>query len=512
LKTPVLLLILDGWGHSDKKKFNAIANAKTPNWDYLWRNFPSTLIDASGLMVGLPKGQMGNSEVGHVSIGSGRIIHQDITRINESICTGKFHKNSVLNSTFINVKKSKNTLHVLGLLSTGGVHSHENHIFELINLAIEKGVHKICLHAFLDGRDTPPKSAKHSIQNFEKLLTNTKVECIIGSISGRYYAMDRDSNWLRTEKVYLAMVEGKGIHSSSALDALESAYSRGETDEFVQPTLISNKGNYLHKIEDNDVAIFMNFRSDRARQLTESFIRKDFIGFNRSVLPKIKFLTLTQYLENQTNDIVFPPTEVRNTLGEVLQSRRINQLRIAETEKYAHVTFFFNAGREIPFNLEDRILVKSPKVKTYDIQPEMSAFEVTKKLIFALTSSRYGCIICNYANADMVGHTGNYLSSIRAVEALDKCIGKVIEQSKKLGIHVFVTADHGNADQMVDFDTGEPHTAHTLNPVPFVYFGSKVATLSNASGKLSDISPTILELMQIDKPVEMTGSTIFKFN
>lgn len=495
---PIALIILDGFGCNASPKFNAISKANTPVWDSLLREYPHTTLAASGLAVGLPDNQMGNSEVGHLTIGAGRVQLSDLMTISTAIDNGSFKQNPVLIDALEKAKKSRRTLHILGLLSLGGVHSHEAHIHALIDLAKEKRLENILVHAFLDGRDTPPKSAKASLERLEKI-------CRVGSISGRYYAMDRDKRWERTKVAYELLTENKTAFSfNSALDALEAAYNRGETDEFVQPTIVSPGV----PIVDNDIVIFMNFRSDRARQLSTALTDPIFSGFTQCVFPKLaEFVTLTEYASTIPAKIAFPPKPLNNTLGEYLQNHHYKQLRMAETEKYAHVTFFFNGGREILFEGEDRILVPSQKVATYDRAPEMSAFELTEKLINAIHEKKYEVIICNYANADMVGHTGNFEATVRAIEALDVCLGKVLSALKTTGCEAIITADHGNAEMMFDETTHQPHTAHTLARVPFIYIG-RPASIRHEKGTLADVAPTIIHLLEQPKPTEMTGNTI----
>jgi 2,3-bisphosphoglycerate-independent phosphoglycerate mutase len=495
---PIALIILDGFGCSASLKFNAIKSAKTPVWDRLQQECPQTTLDASGSAVGLPHDQMGNSEVGHLTIGAGRVLMSDLMRISTAIENGCFKQNPVLIEAIEKAKKPGRTLHILGLLSPGGVHSHESHIHALIQFAKEKGIFNIVMHAFLDGRDTPPKSAAASLVALQKI-------CRIGSLSGRYYAMDRDKRWERTKTVYELLTENKAAFTfNSALEALEAAYHRNETDEFVQPTVIAPYAPVL----DDDVVIFMNFRSDRARQLSIALTEPDFSSFKRGVLPKLsEFVTLTEYASTIPAKIAFPANPLNNTLGEYLQNHHYRQLRIAETEKYAHVTFFFNGGREMPFEGEDRILVPSKKVATYDLAPEMSAFELTEKLIAVIHEKKYDVIICNYANADMVGHTGNFDATVNAIEALDVCLGQILEALKATGCDAIITADHGNAEMMFDETTHQPHTAHTLARVPFLYIG-RPARINHEHGTLSDIAPTIISLLGQPKPIEMTGSAI----
>ena len=509
-KKTTLLTILDGWGHSENEKGNAIKNAKKPNWDNIWKNSSHTLIEASGLMVGVPKDQMGNSEVGHINIGAGRVVEQELVRINNAIDNKDFENNTNLNEIMDKTVNTGKNLHIMGLISPGGVHSHEKHICKIIEFAINKNVKNIYLHAFLDGRDVAPKSALSSIKKLDDILTNSGKGSIL-TISGRYYAMDRDNRWDRIKKVYFAMVHGIAkFYFSSAKEALEKAYARQESDEFVEPSIIK-KNNKILKIENHDTLIFMNFRADRARQISYAFLNSDFSYFDRQKELKINFLTLTKYSDDIDCQVIFEKQKVDHSLGEVLAENNLTQLRIAETEKYAHVTFFFNGGREAPFKGEERCLIDSPKVKTYDLKPEMSAYKLTDELIRAIESQNYDVIICNYANADMVGHTGNYLASLKAIEAIDECLGKLSKIIKKVGGQFFITADHGNADEMLNLSTGDIHTAHTTNPVPFIYQGPKKAILLAHNASLSDIAPTLLESIGIKKPQIMTGKSIFKF-
>lgn len=506
---PIALIILDGWGERKAQSANAIAMAKTPIWDSLLQTYPHTTLSACGLDVGLPEGQMGNSEVGHLTMGAGRVVYQDLTRISKSIETGAFKQISLLIKTFQTARDHNQTVHLLGLLSPGGIHSHEAHLYAMIQLAVEIGVKKIVIHAFLDGRDMPPRSAKASIQALEDLISKTLsqgegINIRIGSISGRFYAMDRDKRWDRTQAVYTLLTEGKGETAASALEALEASYARGESDEFVKPTLIDPDA----LIKNNDVVIFMNFRADRARQLSYALTDPLFSGFKRIVFPKLSaFLTLTQYASDLAVEVIFPPDSLLNMLGEYLQNHHYKQLRIAETEKYAHVTYFFNGGRESSFQNEDRILIPSPKVAHYDECPEMSADFITKQLVSLIQEQRYDVIVCNYANADMVGHTGNVKATVQAIETLDRCLGAVIAALKKVGGEALITADHGNAEIMFDEKTQQPHTAHTLERVPFVYVG-RPFFITHENGNLSDIAPTLLTLMGLTPPPEMTGTPL----
>ncbi len=509
--TPVCLLILDGFGYREEVKDNAIAQAKKPNLDALWQNFPHTLINASEHYVGLPDGQMGNSEVGHLNIGAGRIVFQDIERINNSIASGEFFEHAELKPALLDIKNKGKALHILGLLSDGGVHSHQDHIHAMVEMAAKLGLDKVYVHAFLDGRDTPPVSAAPFIDALEQQCTKLGVGKI-ASISGRFYGMDRDKRWPRVESAYKLLTEGEGeFTAESAAQGLQDAYARSENDEFVKTTAIHKPGEAPIKLEDGDVVVFMNFRSDRARQLTHALLAEEFDGFHRRHVPKLAaYFTLTMYDKKETKaSAIFPPQQVHNTFGEYLSSLGLTQLRIAETEKYPHVTFFFNGGEETVFEGEDRILVPSPKVETYDLQPEMSAFEVTDRLEEAILSKKYSAIICNYANCDMVGHSGNLKASTAAVEALDSCIGRVVNAMQSIGGEVLITADHGNAELMYDEQNQQPHTQHTTNLVPLIYIGRK-ADLSQ-DGALSDLAPTLLHMMGLQQPAEMTGRNLVQF-
>ncbi len=506
-RPPLLLTILDGWGYSEEPTWNAIHHAHTPVWDRLWRESPHTFLNASGAAVGLPGGQMGNSEVGHLNLGAGRVVYQEFTRISRSIKTGSFFTNATLTEAVDRAVAHRSTLHIMGLLSDGGVHSHEEHIHAMMKLAVKRGVERVYLHAFLDGRDTPPQSAQESLQKIQTLFTQIGGGQI-ASLIGRYYAMDRDHRWPRVQAAY-DLITGHAAEFCAAdpLTALQNAYQRGESDEFVHPTAISGDGVPLPMV-DGDVLIFMNFRSDRARQITRPFIEPDFNAFQRARQPQLaSFVSLTEYNADYHIPTAYPPERLNNVLGGYLSRLGLHQLRIAETEKYAHVTFFFNGGREEPFEWEDRILVPSPDVPTYDLQPEMSAVEVTDRLITALESGRYTVIICNFANPDMVGHTGNYEATIRALETVDRCLGRIEPVVRRLGGQMLITADHGNAEKMRDATTGQPHTAHTAHPVPLLYLGSRPIQL-NSGGALSDIAPTILELLDLPQPLEMTGHSL----
>jgi 2,3-bisphosphoglycerate-independent phosphoglycerate mutase len=509
--TPVILLILDGFGYREDSQDNAIALAKTPYLDAFKRDYPNTLINASEHYVGLPDGQMGNSEVGHLNIGAGRIVFQDFERINNSIKTGEFFELPILKSAIEALKNNDKALHIFGLLSDGGVHSHQEHIHAMIEMAAKQGLKKVYVHVFLDGRDTPPISAAPYIAALENKINTLKVGKIV-SVSGRYYSMDRDKRWERVEPAYNMITDGIGeLKETSAAKALESAYARGENDEFVKCTVICNPGEMPVRLEDGDSVVFMNFRGDRARQITDALLNTDFDGFKRNRVPKLsQFFTLTQHDQNQKKATpIFPPYTIKNTFGEYLQNLGLTQLRIAETEKYPHVTFFFNGGDETVFKGEDRILVPSPKVATYDLKPEMSAPEVTDKLVKAIESQQYDAIICNFANCDMVGHSGILEAAIKAVETLDTCVGRVVAAMQAIGGEVIITADHGNAELMRDYKNNQPHTQHTTNLVPLIYIGRKAALAND--GALSDIAPTLLHMMGVAQPVEMTGKNLITF-
>lgn len=504
-KKPFALIIMDGWGYNPVKEFNAVANAKTPNLDNLTAHYAHTLIEASGLAVGLPDGQMGNSEVGHTNIGAGRVVYQDLTRITKSIADGDFFSNEALCKAIDAANATGKAVHVMGLMSPGGVHSHEDQIVAMFELLARKNVSKAYFHAFTDGRDVPPRSAQGSIDKFEALFKKLGTGRF-ASMIGRYYAMDRDNRWDRVEQAYdlLTQASTQFAPFACATDALNAAYARNENDEFIQASVIGEPV----KMEDGDALIFMNFRADRARQISRSFANDDFTGFTRKVRPAINFVMLTEYATDIKAACAFPPSDLKNTLGEWLSSHNKTQLRISETEKYAHVTFFFNGGVENQFPGEDRILVNSPKVKTYDLQPEMSSKELTDKLCAAIESCKYDVIICNYPNGDMVGHTGVYEAAVKACEAVDECIGRVTDSLKKVGGECLITADHGNAERMKDLTTGVAYTAHTNLPVPLIYFGRQAEAVSG--GKLSDLAPTILSLIGMDIPAEMTGKVLFK--
>ena len=504
-KKLTMLMILDGFGMNNNAEGNSIKIANTPNIDNLMKKNPTTEIHTSGLDVGLPEGQMGNSEVGHTNIGAGRIVYQELTRITKEIEEGDFFSNPELVKAIENCKEHGTKLHIMGLLSDGGVHSHNRHLYALLELAKRKDFEDVYVHCFLDGRDTPPASAENYLAELEKKMAEKGVGKI-ASISGRYYSMDRDKRWERVEKSYQALVNGIGEKETSSIIAIEKSYQKEVFDEFVEPTLICNNDEPIATIQKNDSVIFFNFRPDRAREITRTLVDPDFDGFKRDYFP-VYFVCFTQYDATLPNvHIAFKPTTLENTFGEYISKKGLTQLRIAETEKYAHVTFFFNGGAEKQYPGEDRILVPSPKVATYDLKPEMSAKEVTEKVIEAIQSQKYNCIILNYANPDMVGHTGNLEATVKAIETIDDCVGKVVEEVNKVQGVLLITADHGNAEQMIDYATGEPHTAHTTNPVPFILVGKEDAKLK--PGRLADLAPTMLDIMGLEKPKEMTGESI----
>jgi 2,3-bisphosphoglycerate-independent phosphoglycerate mutase len=508
-KKTTVLMILDGYGINKNAKGNAIAEAKKPNLDKIMSEYPCVEGYASGLNVGLPDVQMGNSEVGHLNMGAGRIVYQDLTKITKSIEDGDFFTNPALTDAVENCKKNNSALHMYGLLSTGGVHSHLTHVFALLELAKKNGLDKVYVHAFLDGRDTPPMSGKDFLAQLEAKMAEIGVGKV-ASISGRYYAMDRDNRWDRVEQAYKALVTGEGNKAASAKECMEKSYADNVTDEFVVPTVITENGEPVAKISANDSIIFFNFRPDRAREITRTFCDEDFNGFERpnGFFP-VKYVCFTDYDVTIPNkEVAFKKERIVNTLGEYISSLGLKQARIAETEKYAHVTFFFNGGIEEPNDGEERILVASPKVATYDLQPEMSAGEVTEKLIGAIKSHSYDLIIINYANPDMVGHTGVIPAAVKAVEYLDGCVGKVVDVIKEEGAQMFMCADHGNCDQMIDYATDKPFTAHTTNPVPFVLVNCDKAKGLAEGGKLCDIAPTLLEMMGLEQPKEMTGHSL----
>ena len=510
-KHPVMLVVLDGWGHSENSEFNAIQAAHTPVWDRLWSECPHALIRCSGPAVGLPDRQMGNSEVGHMHIGAGRLIDQDFSRIGKAIASGEFMHNPILVAACRQAAGTEHAVHIMGLASPGGVHSHEDHLLALMDLAHANGVKRVYVHAFLDGRDTPPQSAAATLRRLEthgRELGNARVASIIG----RYFAMDRNNKWERVAAAYDLIVDGRAPHSApDPIAGLEQAYARQETDEFVAATAIAAPGQPHHQVADGDVVIFANFRADRARQLTTALTAREFDRFARARVPTLgEFVCMTQYSQDYALPVAYGPSDLNNTFGAVIAQHGLRQLRIAETEKYAHVTFFFNGGEEKVFAGEDRIMVPSPDVATYDLQPAMSAGEVTDKLVTALSSDTYDTIVCNFANADMVGHTGNFAATVQCIEVLDSCLGRVIAAARTHGVDVLITADHGNAEKMIETDhahgVSTPHTAHTSNLVPLLYIGRAADMASD--GSLTDIAPTMLALMGLEIPHEMTGSPL----
>ena len=507
-KKPVMLMILDGFGINENTDGNAVKLAKTPNIDKLMKKYPNTIMYTSGLQVGLPEGQMGNSEVGHTNIGAGRIVYQELTKITKSIEDGDFFAIPEFIEAIENCKKHNSKLHILGLLSDGGVHSHIRHLYGLLEMAKRRDFENVYVHCFLDGRDTPPASAEGYIAQLEDKMKEKNVGKI-ASISGRYYAMDRDKRWDRIKKCYDALVKGEGNEVTSATIAIENSYQKEVFDEFVEPTVIVNNDTPIAKIEDNDSVIFFNFRPDRAREITRAIVDPNFSEFETEKI-KTYFVCFTSYDETMPNvQIAFKKEPLVNTFGEVISKHNLTQLRIAETEKYAHVTFFFNGGEEKQYPGEDRILVPSPKVATYDLQPEMSAYIVTEKVVEAINADKYDAIILNYANPDMVGHTGSLPAAIKAVETIDECVQKVVDAILEHDGTLIITADHGNCEQMIDYKTGEPHTAHTTNPVPLILV-TKDESLKVKSGKLADLAPTMLEMLGIEKPKEMTGESILE--
>lgn len=507
MKKPTALIILDGWGQSNQTTGNAVELANTPNFDRLIQTWPDTLIGASGMDVGLPDGQMGNSEVGHLNIGAGRIIYQELTRITKSIQDGDFFDNEAFLAAINNVKVNGTKLHLWGLLSDGGVHSHINHLKALIKLAKDHGLDNVYVHGFMDGRDTSPNGGINYVKELEAYMHEIDFGCI-ATLSGRYYAMDRDKRWERIEKAYDALVYGKGTVAVDPVAALEKSYADGVTDEFIIPTVIVEGGEPIAKVEEKDSIIFFNFRPDRARQITRAIVDVDFDGFERTYF-KTTYVTLTQYDVTIQNVIVaYKPQTISNTLGEYLSGLGKNQLRIAETEKYAHVTFFFNGGIEEPYKGEDRILVPSPKVATYDLKPEMSAYTITEKLLAAIDQDLYDLIILNFANPDMVGHTGVIEAAVKAVETVDDCLGQISNKLLEKGGNFIVTADHGNAEEMLTAD-GKPMTAHSTNKVPCIVGGTDAKELVD-DGRLSDLAPTMLKMMGLEQPTEMSGKSLIK--
>ncbi|MDD3402652.1 MAG: 2,3-bisphosphoglycerate-independent phosphoglycerate mutase [Hespellia sp.] len=509
-KKPTVLMILDGYGLNPETKGNAVAEAKTPVMDKLMAECPFVQGQASGMAVGLPDGQMGNSEVGHLNMGAGRIVYQDLTKITKSIQDGDFFENEALLAACKNVKENHSDLHLFGLVSDGGVHSHNTHIYGLLELAKKQGIKNVYVHCFLDGRDTPPSSGKSYVEELAAKMKEIGVG-EVASVMGRYYAMDRDNRWDRVELAYNAIVKGQGNTAADGPSAIQASYDDDKTDEFVIPTVVVKDGKPLATIKDKDSVIFFNFRPDRAREITRTFCDDSFDGFDRGDRVKTTFVCFTDYDVTIENKLVaFYKTEITNTFGAFLANNHLTQARIAETEKYAHVTFFFNGGVEEPNQGEDRILVKSPKVATYDLQPEMSAYEVDDKLVEAIKSDKYDVIIINFANPDMVGHTGIETAAIAAVEAVDKCVEKAVNAIKEVNGQMFICADHGNAEQLIDPETGAPFTAHTTNPVPFILVNADPSYELREGGCLADIAPTLIELMGMTQPEEMTGKSLLK--
>ena len=507
-KKLMMLMILDGYGINENEKGNAVKLANTPNIDKLMKTCPTTRIYTSGLKVGLPEGQMGNSEVGHTNIGAGRIVYQDLTKITKSIEDGDFFSNEVLTKAIENCKKYNSNLHVMGLLSDGGVHSHERHLYAILELAKRNDFDNVYVHCFMDGRDTAPTSGEGYVAKLEEKMKEKGVGKI-ASLSGRFYAMDRDKRWQRVQKAYDAMVNGKGEKATSAIQAVEASYQKEVFDEFIEPTVIYNQDAPVATIGKHDSVICFNFRPDRAREITRTLVDKDFNEFETKKDLDLYYVCMTPYDETLENvEIAFKKEALENTFGEYISKHGLKQLRIAETEKYAHVTFFFNGGEEKQYEGEDRILVPSPKVETYDMKPEMSAYEVTDKVVDAINSKKYDSIILNYANPDMVGHTGNLEAAIKAIETIDKCVQRVVEAVNAQNGMLLITADHGNSEQMIDYKTGEPYTAHTTNPVPLILVGKDNIKLKE--GKLADLAPTMLELMGMEIPKEMTGESIIQ--
>ncbi|MEF2806518.1 MAG: 2,3-bisphosphoglycerate-independent phosphoglycerate mutase [Massilistercora timonensis] len=507
-KKPTVLMILDGYGLNESEKGNAVAEAKTPVMDQLMKEYPFVKGNASGMAVGLPEGQMGNSEVGHLNMGAGRIVYQDLTKITKAIQDGDFFENKALLSACENVKANDSSLHLMGLVSDGGVHSHIEHIYGLLELAKRQGIEKVYVHCFLDGRDTPPASGKEYVEQLEAKMKELGVG-EVATVMGRYYAMDRDNRWDRVEKAYRALVYGEGEQAASGPAGIQASYDKDTTDEFVLPTVVMKDGKPTATVKEKDSIIFFNFRPDRAREITRTFCDDEFTGFDRGERVKTTYVCFTEYdvtIENK--EIAFVKEEITNTFGEYLAAHGLKQARIAETEKYAHVTFFFNGGVEEPNEGEDRILVKSPKVATYDLKPEMSAYEVCDKLTEAIRSGKYDVIIINFANPDMVGHTGVEAAAIKAIEAVDECVGKAVAAIKEVDGQMFICADHGNAEQLIDDETGEPFTAHTTNPVPFILVNADPAYRLREGGCLADIAPTLIQLMGMEQPKEMTGKSL----
>jgi 2,3-bisphosphoglycerate-independent phosphoglycerate mutase len=502
---PLVLMILDGFGLREESEFNAVKNANTPNIDSFFKHYPNSKLIASGEAVGLPEGQMGNSEVGHLNIGAGRIVYQDLTRIFKAIKDNSFFENKVLTDAFKKAKENDSSVHLMGLLSDGGVHSHIEHLFALLKIARKYNLHdKTFVHCFMDGRDTPPNSGITYLKQLSEYMQTVKAGAI-GSVMGRFYAMDRDKRWERIEKAYNVLVKGEGKIFKDPVEEIRIRYESGETDEFIKPFLVNKNA----VIKDNDSVIFFNFRADRARELSNALNDKDFDKFSVKERPQIGyFATMTLYDETFDFPVAFPPEKLKNILGEIISKKGLNQLRIAETEKYAHVTYFFNGGDENPFPKEDRVLIPSPKeIKTYDLKPEMSAFLVTDEVLRRIDSGKYDFIVLNFANPDMVGHTGVYDAAIKAIETVDICAGKVVAKVLEKGGAVILMSDHGNSEQMAD-SNGNPHTAHTLNPVPFIFIANISEKITVKNGILSDVAPTVLSVMGISKPIEMTGKEL----
>ncbi len=508
---PLVLIVMDGWGINPRKEGNATLLAKTPNLSELSTLYPSTRLNASGLSVGLPEGQMGNSEVGHLTMGAGRIIYQDLTRINKAIEEGKLREDRLLNGTIINIKERGGALHLMGLVSDGGIHSHIEHLYALLDVAKRNSLERVYVHAFLDGRDTPPTSGRGFIEGLKRYLDNNRAGRI-ATLCGRYYAMDRDNRWDRVKKAYECIVDGTGVMAEDPVRAVEDAYARGETDEFVKPTVIKKGDKPIATLRDRDGVIFFNFRADRARELTRALVVEEFNGFERKRHPKIgSFICMTEYDPRFNLPVLFPPFDLKNILGEVLSNREVRQFRVSETEKYAHVTFFFNGGVEKPYPGEDRLLIPSARdIKTYDQKPEMRALEIAEKAVEKMKEGIYGFILLNFANGDMVGHTGVLDASIKACETVDRAVGEVVKTARGLGWTAIMTSDHGNVEQMIDYATNSPHTAHTTNPVPFILVDDSLkGTSLRMEGGLRDIAPTVLKLMGIEKPKDMEGEPLF---
>lgn len=506
-KGPIVLIVLDGWGHRDVTEGNAIALGKTPNWDRLVNRVPMTLIQASSEAVGLPCGQMGNSEVGHLNLGAGRVMAQDIVRISESIKTGEFFQNRTLSKLLGKVKKNDGTLHLIGLIGTGGVHAHHDHMVAAIEAAARNGLRRVVVHGFLDGRDTPPTSAAEYMRTVSDALaqhSTSTTQCVVGSVTGRYFAMDRDNRWDRTQLAYDAMIFGHGNAVSDPVQGIFDAYERGETDEFIMPLVINHEGSPA-TIQDGDGVFCFNFRADRMRQIVRALAWEGFDNFDTGLRPNISLATMTEYDQTFPFPVAFGTNSLADIVGEVISDAGRTQLRTAETEKYAHVTYFFNAGREVPFDGEERQLVPSQKVATYDLKPEMSAPGITEGLCRAIEGRQYDFILCNYANGDMVGHTGKMDATIIAVQTVDECLGRILKSAEKAKATVMITADHGNCEMMTDPETGGPHTAHTTNPVPFLLYGDDAAKSLRSGGALQDVGPTVLNLLNLNVPETMTG-------